>query len=746
MSGRVRGVLFELDIEQHYVNLSESNIETVYTFPLPLHAVLLGLDVSIGERHLTARALRATAAAERYEGALEEGHSAALLERAGDGLYTVSLGNLMPGERAVIRCRYTQLLELHQGRLRLCIPTVIAPRYGTASQHLRQPHQVPTTDLSVEYPFALKLTFDDFTSPAAITCPTHNVTVTATESGLSVVLTPPAWLDRDFVLLADIPPGRSLAVTARDGEGYVALLSCTLTHTPAESSRHALKLLIDCSGSMQGDSIAQARHTTQTILRGLGAQDRVSLLRFGSTLDPLTPGLVPATPTVLEQLCLRVAEMQADLGGTELPEALRALVRQPLEEGYSADVLLVTDAETWDIDAVLDAVKKSRHRLFVVAVGATPVEPLVRRLAEETGGACECVTPNEDLERAALRMAARMRQPTYRLGDIRWPQTPTWIAPLPNAVFSGDTVHVVAGFATVPQGAVTLSIQGDPGALSTPMSVEQSPITVAAVSDAEALPRIAATRRMAAMADQEAAELAERYQLVSRFTSLVLVSERDADKAQQLPTLKTVAQMPAAGWMGAGSVAKKRIASAAAAPAGAAPSALARTRLRESALLPEPPGAEHASPMVDYCRSTSPIGTMPGAVGNRPTHSPADFLARVLAELQAGGPGPQSWAELAHMGMPAELLKTVHGLLSQKISLVPSMSVLEEKELVQLWLAVLLEALEPTQYEKSAPEEWRAKVGDRRLRTLRHALRPLVQKVTATHWAQPAGHFFARRT
>lgn len=733
MNGRVRGALFELDIEQHYENLSGCNVETVYTFPLPLHAVLLGLEVQIGERHLTARALRTTVAAERYESALEQGHSAALLERAGDGLYTVSLGNLMSGERAVIRCRYAQLLEMHQGRLRVCIPTVIAPRYGTASQHLPQPHQTPATDFSAQYPFELTLIFDDLAPPSAVTCPTHRVTVAMTEAGLSVVLTPPAFLDRDFVLLADVPPERSLTLTARDGEGYVALLSCTLTHTPAESSARALKLLIDCSGSMQGDSIAQARRAAHAILRRLSAQDRVSLCRFGSKLDPLTSGLVPATPALLEQLGLRVAEMQADLEGTELAPALRAVIRQPLEEDQTADVLLVTDAETWDIDAVLNAVKDTRHRLFVVAVGATPVEPLVRRLAEQTGGAFECVTPNEGLEPAVLRMEKRIREPAYRLADVRWPQTPAWVAPLPSAVFSGDTVHVIAGFATAPQGAVTLSIQGAASQASgQAAAVEQNTTLAAVVSEAEALPRIAAARRIAVLTEQEAAELAERYQLVSRFTSLVLISERDADKAQQLPVLKTVAQMSAAGWKGVGYLA-----------GGFAPAAAGRAyaaalsphlRPRRSAKLAEFRGPQSAAaPLPELTQHASRSAQPPDGGASWPECSPAKLLTYVLREMRAGKRGPQTWADLARMGMPAELLRAVQQQTSQSMPL--NQGVLaQETELVQLWLAMLMQTLVPAQYEKSAPEEWRARAADRHLRSLRQTLRPLVEKITLVQW------------
>lgn len=67
--GKVEGLPFELAVEQRYRNATATNIDAVYAFPLPSAAVLLGLTVRLGER-----------------------------ERAGDGLCTMNLGNLMAGE------------------------------------------------------------------------------------------------------------------------------------------------------------------------------------------------------------------------------------------------------------------------------------------------------------------------------------------------------------------------------------------------------------------------------------------------------------------------------------------------------------------------------------------------------------------------------------------------------------------------------------------------------------------------
>jgi len=118
----VRGLLFELTVEQCYRNPGRKNIEAVYTFPLPFEAVLLDLDVQIGARKLAAVVVEKKEAEGRYEAAIDQGDTAIMLERAGDGLCVLNLGNLMAGETATIRYRYAQLLRFEHGSVRLAVP------------------------------------------------------------------------------------------------------------------------------------------------------------------------------------------------------------------------------------------------------------------------------------------------------------------------------------------------------------------------------------------------------------------------------------------------------------------------------------------------------------------------------------------------------------------------------------------------------------------------------------------------
>ncbi len=94
-----------------------------------------------------------------------------------------------------------------------------------------------------------------------------------------------AFLDRDFVLNVGGLAGRSLAVVARDGEGYVALASfCADVPRDASALPFRLKLLVDCSGSMAGDSM-RGRHAVRCTAswprsrRPTGSRSRASAAR-----------------------------------------------------------------------------------------------------------------------------------------------------------------------------------------------------------------------------------------------------------------------------------------------------------------------------------------------------------------------------------------------------------------------------------------------------------------------------------
>lgn len=551
-SGRVSGLLLDMTVRQTYRNDTGKMLETVYTFPLAWGAVLLGLNVEIAGKRLTGVVMERKEAEHRYEEAVSEGDCPILLEQSSDGLFTVNLGNLKPGEEAVIEYHYAQLLNYEQNRIRVSVPTTIAPRYGNAEhQGGIRPHEAVDADPLVEYPLELTLTLTGDLATGAVQSPSHSISTRCENNQLVVALARNAYLDRDFVLTVDGLAGRSLATIAGDGEGSVMLASFCPKISGSLRIAIGLKILIDCSGSMAGDSIHAARQALHQVMAELNPSDRFSYSRFGSGVEHAFDMLVPADDRHMRKASLSIDRTDADMGGTETEGALRSVFDLSHDDGGSdgMDVLLITDGEVWNSEGIIDAARRSGHRIFAVGVGSAPAETLLRQLAEETGGACELVAPNEDIEAAIVRMFRRIRLPRANNLTVDWHTTPKWTTTLPNALFDGETVHVFAGFEVVPQKPPVLSYAvGGSGN-------GQVVALIPSRSESEVLARLAASERLKPLPDARRLELSLQYQLVTRQTSLFLVHLREAeDKSGDLPHMQKIAHMQAAGWGGMGLV------------------------------------------------------------------------------------------------------------------------------------------------------------------------------------------------
>ena len=419
--GTLRGTLFEASLEQRFANPFDRHVELVYTFPLPWAAVLLGVEVQIGDRRLSGAVVEKKQAEQGYEDAIGEGNTAILLEQNFDSSYTLNLGNLAPGETCVVRLRYAQVLQFEQHGLRLVVPTVIAPRYGgpVADAGLR-PHQMVEHDLMVVHPFELSLRVEGALARARIGSPSHPLSMRLEGEGettaMVVSLARSGCLDRDLILVLDEVAQDSLALCAQDTQhpGGVSVLASFCPRVPAAEHPLAVKILVDCSGSMQGDSIAAARRALQAIVAGLREGERFSLSRFGSTVEHRSRALWRTSPATRLAGQRWAAQLQADLGGTEMEKALDSTLALAGDaeaspgagEGAApVDLLLITDGQIHAIDRTVAKARALGHRVFVVGIGSAPAEGVLRRLAEETGGACDFVAPGEAVEPAVLRMS-----------------------------------------------------------------------------------------------------------------------------------------------------------------------------------------------------------------------------------------------------------------------------------------------------------------------------------------------------
>ncbi|MBU3723295.1 MAG: VWA domain-containing protein [Limnohabitans sp.] len=312
----------------------------------------------------------------------------------------------------------------------------------------------------------------------------------------------------------------------------------------------------------------QARIGLRHLFKQLHEDDSFAYTRFGSSIDRVTPKMSPAYNERIQSLLSTLERTEADLGGTELGKAMtdvfnmNALDRKNPDAPQSADVLLITDGDVWDIENILASARISGHRVYTIGVGSAPAESLLRELAKDSGGACEFVTPQEDMRGAVDRMLHRMRSAQEVRFAIKWNATEEkhkeheWASTLPPHLISGETVHLFARLpAKTDKPPVLICKTLIKNEEHEACSAKPTSITW----DTEGIvARLCAAAQIAELTESKAdtklaRSLAIQYQLVTQHTNLFLLHERaEENKAECLPKLQQVAQMQAAGWAGHG--------------------------------------------------------------------------------------------------------------------------------------------------------------------------------------------------
>ena len=522
----LQDLLAETVMEQTYRNDESVNIEAVYTFALPLDAVLLELEVEIGGRVLKGVVVEKRKAEDMFEDALAAGDSAVMLQAIEPGLYTMNVGNLLPKETAKIAIRYAMLYQWSGDRLRFLLPTTVAPRYGV-SRH--QPQQIPEASLTVENQFSVQVELLGTLRDAQLTCPSHTVDLTRTPEKLVLSLQArKAVMDRDFVLNVKLGQARrSFALSGADGNG-LAVVTSFQPFFPGLQQPTPLKLaiVIDCSGSMKGDSMEQAKQALGGILGGLQAHDSITLIAFGNTTKSLAAQALPCTEANITQAREFAKGLDADMGGTEIGQALRQAYAVAGSAG-PADVFVVTDGEVSDWEAVVEEAKRSGHRVFTVGVGSAVSEAFVRGLAAGTGGACELVSPREGMAERVVRHFERLRAPRASRVQVRWPEGAVDTTPASmGSVFEGDTVLATARFDRAPvQGSAILEVHTDQGEVAR-QELVFPPMPSGPTDGVSTVARIAAGLRLKALDADAGLRTALRYRLVSPWTHWLVVAPR----------------------------------------------------------------------------------------------------------------------------------------------------------------------------------------------------------------------------
>lgn len=409
-------------LRQRFRNPESVPLEVTYLVPLPADGAVSGYSFVLAGVTTRGVVEKAELARERYEEALLEGKSAALLEEERSSIFRQSLGNIPPGQHIDILVTIDQPLSWTQGGWELRFPTVVAPRYQNASSDtssvvpitLGPEHEGPRIEAQHLVTLAIR---DSLTERPS--SPSHPLTVSDAGSG-SEARIENARLDRDVVIrwgVATEQPGARLE-TARfaadhaRGTAQYGLLTLTPPQRAPEAIARDLIVLLDTSGSMAGEPLTQAVRIISSLVQSLGDRDRLELIEFGSSARRWKRDAVGASSAHKAEALAWLRGLRAS-GGTEMKTGIEAALAS-LREGALRQVVLVSDGligfEREILHTMLRRMPKT-CRLHSVGVGHGTNRSLLQPAARAGRGVEIIVAPGEDVEPACARLLSRLALP-----------------------------------------------------------------------------------------------------------------------------------------------------------------------------------------------------------------------------------------------------------------------------------------------------------------------------------------------
>jgi len=435
-----------VEIDQIFHQSHAAPLDCAYTFPLPAEAAVFRCEMRINDRVIIAKVEERREAKRIFDEQKAAGRRAALVETERENLFTLSLGNVQPGDVIVIRLAYFQTLERAGKSISLRVPVCPGIRYIPGQPLLRSSSGRGIADDTDQVPDASRISpprIDSLHPDAAyffaegrivrsdvaedsLSSPTHPILVHPGESALNIALAlHGAVPDRDLVLrwkeARDVALQPRGWISNKGGERYALVqLRAPDEVAVATDLPHDYYFLVDRSGSMQGAKWTKTCQALTAFVKLLGARDRVWITLFESTWRDYAEAPMPA-PDVLRDKGFRDLVKLGAEGGTELrPAAEHVLekIRALSPEG-AATVVLITDGQ---VGNERDLLKRFRREpglaVHTFGIDTAVNDAFLKALARQQNGGCWLQTPDDDIAGTIAGLADRLRRPVITQLEI----------------------------------------------------------------------------------------------------------------------------------------------------------------------------------------------------------------------------------------------------------------------------------------------------------------------------------------
>lgn len=440
-------------VDQVFVNNATYPVEGTYIFPLPEDAAVSSFDMWVDGQKLEGKLLGRDEARRIYEDIVRQQRDPALLEYVGRGAFQASIFPIPAGGERRIELNYSQVLSRANGLV-----------------HYRYPLNTEKFSARNLSEVAVTVTVEDKAPLRALYSPSHTVDIArngerrATVSYEARDVRPDRDFDLYYSVSADAIAVNLLSYKPFDEDGYFVLLVAPPIETAADKViAKDVVLVLDTSGSMDGEKMRQAQDAAAFVLDHLNPEDRFNIVAFSTATRLFADRPVPASRRAEGRQFIRrlIAQGSTDINRALLEGLAGVDSKRPTVLIFLTDGL-PTAGET-DPDRIVANVQANATktvRLFAFGVGYDVDTVLLDQLSANQRGAASYVAPNEKIDERVSEFYAKVSAPVLVDVGLKLPGATIeeiYPYPLPD-LFAGSQLVVTGRYRT--PGTKTLTLTG----------------------------------------------------------------------------------------------------------------------------------------------------------------------------------------------------------------------------------------------------------------------------------------------
>ena len=553
VSMEISGLTARVMVKQRFENRTDRMQEAVYVFPLPAESGVDTLRMDVGGKKISGVIREKEEARKIYQQAKATGKKSSLLVQKRPNMFTTKVASIGAGETVTIEIEYQQQVRYVDGVFSLRFPLAITPRYMPQSpQSTGVEGEVVVNEDGWNMDTFVK-PFETQRSPIAIDidldagmelCCVESVyhKVDTKKEGLghyAITLNKSEQSVHDFVLEWQGVQGRgvnaALFSEQRGDAQYSLLMLVPPLATTSFSTVRELLFVVDISGSMAGESMEQAQESVLYALDRLNPTDSFNIIVFNNTTSSLFAGPVEASPHMVGQAKNFIRSLNAN-GGTEMVPALQqafASRRVDNDENAISQIVFITDGAVSNEEQLFSMINNmvGSSRIFTVGIGSAPNSYFMSRAATMGRGTFTYVGKPSEVQAKMGALFEKLEKPAMiniTVKDKDGQPVEYFPSRIPD-IYSGEPLAIAVKTSGETEDIEVEGVrQGQPWSVRLRLQKGVSHAGIASLWARQKIKSLMDERLLGGDEKQlrgEITAVALKYQLVSKYTSLVAVEE-----------------------------------------------------------------------------------------------------------------------------------------------------------------------------------------------------------------------------